>query len=1264
MSATAARTTTKTPAAVKGGPLPPARSFAKQTRATGRTFTRVGGKQLRGERQRFALPKEFRRSAANHSAVPAFSSQANPVLVDTVISGARFFDNLAQRENTRQAVALHPWQQDITGAHKRPPTVIQFAQLPQNTVVVPPALPLRRAIGKAVATHELKKFDSLLTTSTGSPLPVAVRNPLARTFSVDLTPIRVHTDAGAQRVVRSLNTRAFAYGNHIFLGPGEQPTDLRLMAHEVAHVVQQAGGVTLQHFTQSFGDPLEHEAERASAAAVRGERFNVQHSTSPRPQGLLKEIGIDIDIPDPLDWLAGKANMINGFRMFTIVLGVNPINMSKVDRSAANILRALIEFLPGGGFITQALDSSGVFEKAGTFVEQQIKSLGMTGEAIKSAVTQFIDRLSLKRIVLEPGTVWEEAKSIFSVPIDRIISFASGLVGGIIDLIKEAILKPIAKLAEGTEGYNLLKGILGEDPITGESVTPSAETLLGPLLNMIGLGDVWQKMQQAKATSRAWAWFKTTMSQLRSFVSQIPGLFIAAFKALTIEDIVLVPKAFGKLRSIFGGFIGKFVSWGLEAMFKLLEIVFDVVKPGAMGYVKKTGAALKNILQNPLPFVGNLARAAKLGFTNFGSNFLTHLKKGLIDWLTGSLEGVYIPTALSLPEFGKLALSILGITWGQIRAKIVKALGPGGETIMNVLETTFDIVVALVTGGPAAAWELIKDKLTELKDTIVQGIISFVTETVVTKAIPKLIAMFIPGAGFISAIVSIYDIVKTFIEKLSKIAQVISAFVNSIVAIAAGNIGAAAAKVESVLGGLLSLAISFLAGFVGLGKVTSKVKEVINQVRARVDKALDAGVNWVVAQVRRLGGMIKGKDARTPAEKQRDLAKAVRELRPRVRELFRRGPPGRLFSVRLAVWKRQYKLNELKVTSSGSVIATINPTDEVDTLVPHPKQAALAVVVSTITNYFASTDTPAAAAAVLATGAGTRESPYDPAAAGMHPVAGVRAILLQPGGAPGETSIVMGTHAGRPVTAIIQRPNVPKSPGQGEGFMFNPVTGRRVPIGAYPRSLEVPGVSPAPPPTGRTAAENISDPFVRGGAPPSGSLATGYSEELSVEGRVGSQISVHEAQAAGGVMAVQAMESVRVGLGAVTIPSQMQSTTRGATPIAATLGGPQAAKGSARDWRLGAHAISRTDPQTGLLLPAGTPAPVVDPSPKGVKSPSRPGSQRRAGAQLNMSVQALAGTILDGMVTGDVVLITSTADIDRIRDRTLAYLQQHYPRPR
>src|SRR5215213_9875636 len=264
------------------------------------------------------------------------------------------------RENPSTRVSLTMNKSETRNA------LIQTVQPPAD--VAPPTITLGRPASQVLKDHTLKKLESTTITGTGAPLPVAVKSPLSRSFSVDLTPSRVHTDARAQLTVRSFNTRAFAYGHDIFLGPGESPSDLRLMAHEVAHVVQQSRGAIIQNFTTGRGDALEHEAERASAAAMRGEKFNVQQRTSPRPQGLF---GVDLGIPDPLDWLAGKANNIPGFRMLTIVLGVNPINMSSVDRSAANILRALIEIMPGGTLVSQALDNNGVFEKAGAFVEEQ-----------------------------------------------------------------------------------------------------------------------------------------------------------------------------------------------------------------------------------------------------------------------------------------------------------------------------------------------------------------------------------------------------------------------------------------------------------------------------------------------------------------------------------------------------------------------------------------------------------------------------------------------------------------------------------------------------------------------------------------------------------------------------------------------------------------------------------------------------------------------------------------------------------------------------
>jgi hypothetical protein len=802
-----------------------------------------------------------------------------------------------------------------------PPAAPQPAAAPRS------APPARRAglIESAPAPLQLSGGAGL---GQGQALPAPVRATLEQSLGVDLAGVQVHTGAQAASAAAGLSARAFAYSSQIVLGAGERPTDLGLMAHEVANVVQQRGAPAIQRSAPGQSDAYEREAQRASAAMLGGEPFSVRERTSaPRVQGFL-----GIDLPNPLNYLADKANNIPGFRMFTIVLGVNPINMNSVPRTPANIMRALVEFIPGGNLITQALDNHGVFEKVGAWVEQQLGTLGLVGSSIKKAISEFIDSLGVSDLG-NLGGVWERAKRIFTDPIDRIINFAKGLVSGIITFIKDAILMPLAKLAEGTRGWDLLTAVLGKNPITGEPVPRNAETLIGGFMKLIGQEEVWENMKKANAIARAWAWFQGAMNDLMGFVQQIPTLAINAFKALELVDIVLVPRAFMKVAAVFGDFIGKFIGWAGNAVWNLLEIIFAVVAPGALTYIKRTGAALKSILKNPLPFVGNLVKAAKLGFQNFANRFGEHLKAGLIGWLTGSLPGIYIPKAFTLGEIVKFVFSVLGLTWQNVRQKLVKVVG---ETAVKAMEAGFDIVITLVTQGPAAAWEKIKDQLANLKDMVIGGITDFVIDTVVKKAIPKLVAMFIPGAGFISAIISIYDTIMVFVNKISQIIQVVTGFIDSIVAIAGGVIDAAAKRVESTLANLLSLAISFLAGFIGLGKVADKIMGVINKVRQPIDKALDALINWIVTMAKKLFAKVFGKDKkdeRTEEQKKADLKKAMGEAT----SLLKAGNMSHNKILKsLPSIKSKYKLTGLdlvvdkdgKNTETAHIRGIINPEDK------------------------------------------------------------------------------------------------------------------------------------------------------------------------------------------------------------------------------------------------------------------------------------------------------------------------------------------------
>ncbi|APR76901.1 Hypothetical protein A7982_02248 [Minicystis rosea] len=666
----------------------------------------------------------------------------------------------------------------------------------------------------------------------GAPLPASVRSFMEPRFGADFGKVRIHTGARAAKLGRELSAQAFTVQEQIFFGKDRFRPETRegkeLIAHELTHTIQQG------------------------SAVQRSADVSVTERSTPHVQRL--------GMSDVLDFFADKANMIPGYRMFTIVLGVNPINMSAVDRSAANILRAIVEFLPGGGLITQALDAYGVFDKVGNWIETQLASLGLSGATIKQAVTDFIGSLGVSDL-FSPGDVWDRAKRIFTTPIDRIISFVKSLAVTVLKFIKDAILRPLAELAAQTPGWDLLCAVLGRNPITGDAVPRTAETLIGGFMKLIGQEEIWENIKKGNAIARAFAWFQSALSGLLGFVQQIPGLFLAAVQSLEIADIVLLPRAFVKVGRAFGGFFVQFMSWAGSTIWDLLEIIFSVVAPGVMGYVRKAAAAFKKIIKDPIGFVGNLVKAGKQGFSQFAGNFVGHLKKSLIGWLMGALRGagIYIPQALTLVEIGKCVLSIAGISWPQIRAKIVKALGSNGETIMKVLETGFDIVVALVKGGPAAAWDVIKDKLSNLRDLVLQAIIDFVKDRVITAAVTKLVSMLSPAGAFIQAIIATYNTIMFFVERLRQIAQVVASFIDSISAIANGVIAAAANRVEQTLGGLLTLVISFLARLAGLGKVSDFVVAKIKAFQERVDKALDKAVTWIVERGKAVFAKLKGK---------------------------------------------------------------------------------------------------------------------------------------------------------------------------------------------------------------------------------------------------------------------------------------------------------------------------------------------------------------------------------------------------------------------
>ncbi len=96
----------------------------------------------------------------------------------------------------------------------------------------------------AAAREEGRTLDgwadlAIRTRGPGEPLRPELRRTLEKRMGADLSVVRVHHDGAAMAAAAAIGARAFTHGAHIWLGKGESPDDVTLLAHEVTHTIQQ-----------------------------------------------------------------------------------------------------------------------------------------------------------------------------------------------------------------------------------------------------------------------------------------------------------------------------------------------------------------------------------------------------------------------------------------------------------------------------------------------------------------------------------------------------------------------------------------------------------------------------------------------------------------------------------------------------------------------------------------------------------------------------------------------------------------------------------------------------------------------------------------------------------------------------------------------------------------------------------------------------------------------------------------------------------------
>ncbi len=620
----------------------------------------------------------------------------------------------------------------------------------------------------------------------GNPLDEQTRSFMEPRFGSDFSSVRVHTDSSSVQMNKELGAQAFAHGSDIFFGAGKTPGQNELTAHELTHVVQQGGAARM--------NPEPIRAKKLINYEVPA-NFNQEHHQPKLEPIQAKQLPSE------------ATSLINNKEVHHFPLeSEQPLQAKQLSDS---------------------IDSSDSNKEKHTFLQQDVNSVP----------TKHISTLSVSPRIQGGWFDWLE--------------------NGKRTLIEEA-----AKTLQNIPGYDLLVLALGQNPITGQAVERNATNAVGAFLKLVPGGEkIFENLKQSGELEKAFTWWQGEITKLNITVENIKGLVKQAIDSIGLSDAIYVSKAIERIKGIFTPTIDRIKTFASNVTNKVVEITLEGFMKGAGGYVsrvmdilKKAGNVFGTIASDPIKFCGNLVKAVTGGFSQFQNNFGQHFQNGMIKWLFGTLAttGITVPSEFNAESLISIALETLGITYQHIRPKLVQAIG-GDEKKLAKAEQGVDILQKMLQGGLGKAWQEISELMENLqqhKDEMMQDLQKMVIETVISAAIPKLLSLFIPGAGIIQAAMSVYNTIVFFIEKAQEIGELANAVFDSIGNIASGNLAAASNLVETVMGRSVSLIIGFLARLIGIGNLSDKVRKLIEKIKDKIDKALDKLVQSIAGKVK------------------------------------------------------------------------------------------------------------------------------------------------------------------------------------------------------------------------------------------------------------------------------------------------------------------------------------------------------------------------------------------------------------------------------
>ncbi|MFX0594706.1 hypothetical protein [Melissospora conviva] len=301
------------------------------------------------------------------------------------------------------------------------------------------------------------------------------------------------------------------------------------------------------------------------------------------------------------------------------------------------------------------------------------------------------------------------------------------------------------------------------------------------------------------------------------------------------------------------------VAKAVDAVKGAIDTILQL-KEMLMGVLAKAAQAVMAILKDPIGFLRNLASAVGSGLKLFIGNIGTHLKKGLIGWLLGTMAGagLQMPAKFDLRGIITMIASMLGLTWASIRARVVQRGIP--EQAMTAVEQTVPVAQKLQSQGVAGVTDEIAGQLGDLKGNLLSKISEYLIPTVLIAGITWIISLLNPASAFIRACKMIIDFMTFVVTQGAQIIQFVHAILDAVIAIAAGGTGGVPGLIENALARSVPVLIGALAAILGIGGIAQRIQKFFRALGKPVMHAVTWIVDKIVTLGRQLWAKIRGRN--------------------------------------------------------------------------------------------------------------------------------------------------------------------------------------------------------------------------------------------------------------------------------------------------------------------------------------------------------------------------------------------------------------------